>query len=94
MMPFAFDLSDHLRETLAKLSGKDPRRSKLIYKKIEEIIKNDEKSIDHYKNLRHDLSDYKRVHIDKSFVLIFKVDKKAGFILFERFDHHDEIYRR
>lgn len=93
-MPFTFDLSDHLRKTLEKLSKLDPRRSKIIYKKIKEIIGSDLVVIEHYKNLRHDLSDYKRVHIDKSFVLIFKVFKSEKHILFERFDHHDNIYKK
>ncbi len=93
-MPFTFDLSEHLRNTLGKLSKKDPQRSKIIYKKITEIIECNESTINHYKNLRHDLSDYKRVHIDKSFVLIFKVFRKENHNLFERFDHHDRIYKK
>ena len=91
-MSFTFDISDRLRETLDKLSRKDQQRSGIIYKKIAEIVECDENAIDHYKNLKHSLSDYKRVHIDKSFVLIFKVYRKEKHILFERFDHHDRIY--
>ena len=34
----------------------------------------------------------KRVHIDKSFVLTFKVDLEHNFILFTDFDHHDRVY--
>jgi len=93
-MPFTFDLSDPLKDTLAKLSTKDPQRSKIIYKKIEQIIQCDGNSVDHYKNLKYDLSDYKEVHIDKSFILVFKVFKKENHILFERFDHHDKIFKR
>lgn len=93
-MGFTFDVSDHLRKTLEKMAKKDPFRSKMIFKKIKEIVESDGLSIEHYKNLSHNLSDYKRVHIDKSFVLIFKVFRKEGHILFERFDHHDRIYKR
>jgi YafQ family addiction module toxin component len=93
-MAFTFDLSDRLRKTLEKLAVKDPQRSKIIFKKIKEIIESDGNAIDHYKNLRHGLSDYKRVHIDKSFVLIFRVFRKENHVLFERFDHHDGIYKR
>jgi YafQ family addiction module toxin component len=93
-MAFTFDISDELRSVLKKLSKKDPWRSKMIYKKIEQIINNSIESIEHYKNLQHDLSEYKRVHIDKSFVLIFKVYKNEKHILFDRFDHHDRIYKR
>lgn len=42
-------------------------------KKIKQAIASDEFTIGHYKNLRHDLSGYKRVHVGKSFVLMFKV---------------------
>lgn len=91
---FTFDLSDELRITLAKLSKKDRFRAAIVYKKIEQIVSCDEKTIDHYKNLRHDLSDFKRVHIDKSFVLLFKVSKKDGHIIFTKLDHHDNIYKR
>ena len=92
-MVFTFDLSDNLREVMEKLSKKDRRRTELIYKKIKQIIESSDEGIEHYKNLRRDLSDYKRVHIDKSFVLIFRVFKQEKHILFERFDHHDKIYK-
>ena len=64
----------------------------MINKKIKEIVNNDSETIKRYKNLRHNLSDLKRVHIDKSFVLTFKVDITNNFILFYDFDHHDKIY--
>ena len=93
-MPFSFDVSDNLREVLKKLSKKDNKRSKIIHKKIEQIVQSNEGEIEHYKNLKHDLSDYKRVHIDKSYVLIFRVFKSEKHILFHRFDHHDRIYKK
>ena len=93
-MAFRHDFSDELEETLAKLFKKDKKTYEAILKKIEEIVSMDETTIDHYKNLRHGLSDYKRVHIAKSFVLLFKVFKKEKFILFDKFSHHDNSYKR
>ncbi len=90
---FDFDLSDELKLIIRKLLTKDRKKVEVINKKIKEIINNDSKTIDRYKNLQHSLSDYKRVHIDGSFVLIFKVDKTKNFILFADFDHHDNIYK-
>lgn len=81
---FSFDLSDELKIKIKKLAKKDKKKA--------EIINNDSETINRYKNLRHDLSEYKRVHIDQSFVLIFKVDIKNNFILFADFDHHDKVY--
>ncbi|MEA3514151.1 MAG: addiction module toxin RelE [Nanoarchaeota archaeon] len=90
---FSFDISDGLKVVLAKLSKKAPVRAAIIYKKIEHIISSDEKTIDNFKNLRHGLSEYKRAHIDKSFVLLFKVTKSKEHILFDRIGHHDDIYK-
>lgn len=89
---FDFDLTDELKIKIRKLLRKDREKVEIINKKIKEIINNDNESIERYKNLRYNLKHLKRVHIDKHFVLTFKVDKEKKFILFEDFDHHDKIY--
>lgn len=86
-------LSEILKKTIIKLSKKDSFLAEALNKKIKQICSCDNELIDHYKNLRHDLSDYKRVHITKSFVLLFKVNKKQNKIYFYKLDHHDNIYR-
>jgi len=91
-LPFKYNLSEELKKTLKKLFKKDKKRYEAAMKKIEEVISRDTKTIDFYKNLTHDMKDFKRVHIDKSFVLTFRVYKKEKFILFQRFRHHDQIY--
>ena len=88
---FDFDLSDELKFKISKL--KNHKQAEIIYKKIKQLINCDKDSINHYKNLRYELKDFKRVHIDKSFVLTFKVDLNKNFILFIDFDHHDRIYK-
>ena len=92
-MSFKYDVSDELESTLTKLFKKDLKRYEIVFKKIEEVASRDLSTIDFYKNLKHGLNEYKRVHIDKSFVLIFKVFKKEKFILFDRLEHHDNIYK-
>lgn len=89
---FDFDLSDELKIKIRKLVKRDHKKVEIINKKIKEIITNDNNTIDRYKNLRHDLSDKKRVHIDTHFVLTFKIYKQENFILFIDFDHHDNVY--
>ena len=93
-MPFSFDLSDELKAEINVLSKRDKKTVEALNKKIKQIANCDEITIEHYKNLKHDLSEYKRVHISKSFVLLFKVFIKDKYILFDKFKHHDEIYRR
>ncbi len=93
-MPFDYDFSDKLKGIIQKLKRKNPKRVEIIHKKAKQIINSDETTIEHYKNLGYGQSDKKRVHIDKSFVLTFKYEKKKRFILFLDFDHHDNIYKR
>jgi YafQ family addiction module toxin component len=90
---FYFDLTDELKFKIKKLLKKDKKKVKIINKKIKQIIFSNSQSINHYKNLRNEMKEFKRVHIDNSFVLIFKVDINKNFILFVDFDHHDRIYR-
>jgi len=91
---YSYAFSDKLKGIIHKLRDKDQRRTELIFKKISQIINSDDISTEHFKNLRHGLSGRKRVHIDKSFVLTFTVDRNKKFILFVDFDHHDNIYKR
>ena len=91
---FDFNLSDELKLIIKKLIKKDKKKVEIINRKIREIINSNNQSIKHYKNLKHDLSEYKRVHIERSFVLVFKVNMKNNFILFVDFDHHDRIYKK
>lgn len=83
---------EQLRKKLSVVFKKDKRRYTILMKKIEEIIASD--NIDHYKNLRKPLQDFKSVHIDTHFVLIFKYDKNKDTLYFYDFDHHDTIYKK
>jgi mRNA-degrading endonuclease RelE of RelBE toxin-antitoxin system len=89
-MSFRIIISDDLRKTLVILKRKDTTMSQMVEKKIVQIASLDAVSIQHFKNLRSPLSDFKRVHLG-SFVLLFRV--KADTIIFDAFEHHDTIYQ-
>ncbi len=84
--------SEKLKKILKKLFKKDKGRYEATLKKINEVISS--KNPHHYKNLSYDMREFKRVHIDKSFVLIFKVEENKKLIKFEDLQHHDNIYSR
>ena len=86
---YIYKYSDKLKKILKKLSKKDKQLYEQVLKKINEIINS--YNIESYKNLRHNLKDFKRVHVGH-FVLVFKFDKSINKIFFEDFDHHDNIY--
>lgn len=86
---FNYKTSKNLDRILSKLSKKDRDIYEQILKKIYDICNSS--NIEHYKNLKHDLKEFKRVHIGQ-FVLVFRFDKKENLIYFADFDHHDKIY--
>ena len=86
-----FKVEEKLHKILKKLFKKDKKKYEIVWKKITEIINNS--NIGHYKNLRFPMHSFKRVHVDKSSVLIFKYDKINNKIKFYDLDHHDRIYR-
>lgn len=86
-----WEISEHLQNILKKLSKKDRSLHEQVLGKMNEII--NAYDLEHYKNLRYDMKDSKRVHVGH-FVLVFQFDKKTNTILFDDFDHHDNIYKR
>ena len=84
-----FEIKPELDKKMMKIAKRDKITYEAIIKKIEEIVNSDD--IAHYKNLRYDMKDSKRVHIG-SFVLVFSYDKAKDFVSFEEFDHHYKIY--
>ena len=87
---YDFDVSENLEKILNKLSKKDKNIYNQILKKIDEVIHS--QNVEHYKNLRHNMKDSKRVHIGH-FILIFQYKKEKNLIIFDDFDHHDNIYK-
>mgnify|MGYP001571009901 CR=1 FL=1 len=85
-----YEILPSLQKKLNKLSKKDRALYEQVFSKIEEVISSAD--VEHYKNLRHDLKDKKRVHIGH-FVLVFRFIKQENKIIFDDFDHHDNIYK-
>lgn len=87
---FNSEYSEHLQDVIRKLSKKDKNLYEQLLNKIEEIRKSYD--VEHYKNLRYNMKNSKRVHIGH-FVLVFQFNKKTNTLYFDDFDHHDNIYK-
>jgi len=85
------DIIPSLQKILNKLSKKDKSTYEQVLNKIEELINSAD--VKHYKNLRHNFKDGKRVHIGH-FVLVFQFIKAENKIIFLDFDHHDNVYEK
>ncbi len=89
-MPRGYKTSKEFDRILAKLQKKDRQLYENLLNKMNEVLNSAD--IEHYKNLRYDMKEFKRVHVGH-FVLVFKFDKINNLILFSDFDHHDKIYK-
>ena len=86
---YSLEIDEDLLKKLDKLSKKNKKQVEIILKKADEILKDPRR----YKNLKSPLNMWKRVHIDKHFVLAFSVDESNKTVTLEDFDHHDNIYK-
>ncbi len=86
---YSLEIDEDLLKKLNKLSKKNKKQVEIILKKANEILKDPHR----YKNLRAPLNMWKRVHIDKHFVLVFSVDESNKTVTLEDFDHHNNIYK-
>lgn len=89
-MNFSLEIPDHLIEVFNKLLIKDKHQLEIINKKIIQILLNPYL----FKPLRGDMKGARRVHVAKSFVLVYTIDEKNKIIRLLDYDHHDKIYRR
>jgi YafQ family addiction module toxin component len=78
-----------LEKTLKKLARKNNKQLEIIPGRAEEVPGNPHR----YKNLRAPLNNWKRVHIDRHFVLVFSVDDENNTVTLEDHAHHDDIYK-
>jgi len=89
---FTYDITDVLRKKLKKLGKKDRVLAQTFYRKLQEVIKRDEKTINSYKNLKSPMNDFKRIHLTDNYILLFKVEIKH--IVFVDIKHWDYVYKK
>lgn len=83
-------ISETLESKLEKLKKEDKEILIAISKKVKEIQSNPY----HFKPLRHDLKGIRRVHIRRSFVLVYEIVEPKKAVRLLDFDHHDKIYKK
>ena len=73
-----------------KLVNRNPKQLEIIKDKILDIRTNPQHT---YKFLKKPLQNFNRVHIDGSFVLIFKISHERKTVDVYYYDHHDNVYQ-
>lgn len=87
---YELDIKPEADKIFKKLAKKNQKQLIIIHKKIEEIRANPQHI---YKLLKNPLQTFNRVHIDKHFVLIFKINHKEKIVEVYYYDHHDNVYQ-
>ncbi len=83
-------IDSDVQNTLKKLYKKNRKLYEIAMKRITEIVLNPH----HYKPLRYDLKNIRRVHLFSPFVLVFKIEENEQAVKFLDLDHHDKIYKK
>lgn len=87
---YPLEIKPEADKIFEKLAKKNPKQLSIIENKVKEIRINPHHS---YKFLRRPLQTFNRVHIDKHFVLIFKIDHGRQIVVIYYYDHHDFVYQ-
>ncbi|VVB90916.1 Uncharacterised protein [uncultured archaeon] len=84
-MRHSYEISERLERELDKLQKKNKNRFGIILKKMSEILDDPH----HYKPLQYDMKGLRRVHIDKSFVLVFEIIIWESLIKHKKWSNKD-----
>jgi mRNA interferase RelE/StbE/toxin YoeB len=87
-MSYSLELSKQIDLKFKKLIKKQPKKMEMIEKKTRQIIEGPYR----FKPLRGRMHGIRRVHIDRSFVLIYEIDEQRKSVRMLDFEHHDKVY--
>lgn len=85
----SLELRESIESKFKKISKKDKKQMIIIEKKISQILSNPYM----FKPLKAPLNNLRRVHVMKSFVLIYSINEKEKSIIIEAYEHHDKAYK-
>ena len=86
---YDLDIKPEADKIFRKLAKKNRKQFEIIDNKISEIRSNPEHI---YKFLTEPLQTFNRIHIDRNFVLIFKINHSEKVVEVYYYDHHDNVY--
>lgn len=88
MQLYTLERNESIDKIFFKLAKKNPKQLQIIRKKIVQILEDPER----FKPLRSDMKNYREVHIDGHFVLIYIINKEARTVKLIDYSHHEKIF--
>lgn len=86
---YLLEIENGVYEKFERLGKKDNVQLAAINSKIKQILAEPHR----FKSLRFSMAGLHRVHVMKSFVLVYRVDEGRKTVIIMDYDHHDSIYR-
>ncbi len=86
---YSLELRESVESKFSKLAKKDKQQLLAIESKIKQIIEDPYR----FKPLRAPMQHMRRVHIMKSFVLVYSIGEKTKTVIIEAYDYHDNVYK-
>ncbi len=86
---YSLDTREHLDKIFSKLAKRDNKQFEILQKTIKDVLEKPHQA----KPLRAPMQNKRRVHVGKSFVLVFSIDEINQTVVLEEYDHHDVIYK-
>jgi toxin YoeB len=87
-MQYSFEYDPDCKKEIKKLCRKNTVLQKALMKKIGQILE----APYHFKPLANPMQHRRRVHILKSFVLVYTIIEETNTVKFLGLTHHDEAY--
>ena len=84
---YSLEIRGHVDKAFQKIAKKDSIQHSAIEKKVKQILEEPH----HFKPLSAVMKGKRRAHIG-SFVLVFSIDESRKTVIFEDYDHHDNVY--
>ncbi|MBA2851558.1 addiction module RelE/StbE family toxin [Methanococcus maripaludis] len=81
--------TDTVCKILLKIRKKDKKHYEMVKKQIAKIKANPEG----FKPLKNVLKGVRRLHVNDSFVIEYKYDKKTDSVTITAYKHHDKAYK-
>lgn len=88
-MAYAIKASPEFKEDYKKRCSENLGLKQAVNKKVMQVVKNPL----HFKPLHAPLQGVRRVHVAKSFVVLFEVVEERKTVRLLRLAHHDEAYK-
>ncbi len=88
MPSYALEKNETVDKVFSKLAKRNPKQLLIIRKKLVQILEDPYR----FKPLRSDMKNYREVHIDKRFVLVYTINEQSKTVKLIDYNHHENIF--